>query len=295
MYTRKVQIMNYLTFLCIFILALALSCQSPTYKEGDAFENKLEVTYKNGIHIQFNTNKDVYSLDDSVEINYKAKNRSENNSVKTKECVGRFNLNIENESGKLVQLLPYGHRRAYCNNVYEPGDSTIMQVYWDQKTRFGGPAKNLKAYSGKYKLQFVAYPFMQEWMIKWIEITEKGEPLSTKLYRHFGRDDSLIINFLVRNRISKPYTLTPSQKDSIRVQFLDIYTNDLKHELRWPLTFKTIQIEPKSDLYLFIYKQAYKELVKQGLAGIYNCTITIPTQKKALVASERVFIKTNAP
>ena len=274
-----------ISYLFLIFFLVLIKCQGPTSNGNNNSEDQ------EGIEAVLTFDKSEYSLDDTISVDFLAVNKSKNNKIHIYTTNGPLHLmSVYNTNDELVQFLPQFITQTVYNFYFEPGDTIQNHVSWNQSTFSRNIYNNLKAYSGEYLIKFSYTGVNTSGLDKWITITEEGEPLSSKLYWHFSAKDSIKLDFLIRNRISKKLIYLIKKNEKPMLQFYEYGVATPIRELELKIDFDEIKLLEKSDCELFSYQESKENLKNIGLDGIYNCKIIIPCTSKDIIAEYIIII-----
>ena len=150
----------------------------------------------------------------------------------------------------------------------------------------------LKLYSGVYKFvgNFWGHELLNKnELMKYIEITEQGDPITSVAYRHYDIEDSIKISFIIRNRISSIQTLHIGTENPFSFFFVstDAILDTVLHKKfnRVPDFENEIILNSKSDLKIFSYKISKSDPELAGLKGAYDATFSLKCGEREIKAS----------
>ena len=270
-----------LAILCIF----SYSCQSPV--SNNDIENNYVTCYTNEYNVTtiLSIEKEKYSLDDTVSLKYTAINKSDTNRIHIHRNGGPlYDFRVFNKENELIQHYPPFRTTTMYNHYFTPGDTIKFSINWNQSILTLAGPPTLKVFSGKYLLMASYCGISTNNLGKWIEITEEGDPLSAKLYWHYSYSDSITMDLIVRNRISKKLNYSLKQNIPVKLHFYESYPNSLSKTIILNTNFDSIELLPKSNKTLIKYRALKKDLINDGLQGCYYCKIEIQCNSRSIEA-----------
>jgi|GEM_PF-5207279 len=279
------------TVFSVIIFITILSCSNLNTVKVDKKQNILTYEDKYGIisYIKFDTDK--YSLNDTVRICLLTINNSDSHKVHIHSNNGPlWQFDIYNKNMELVESLPRFITPTIYDFNFSPGDTFKSTLKWTQNQYANNPFQDLKVFSGEYYVTGNQPGLPAGKVGIWIRISEDGDPLSTKLYWHFSNRDSIKIDFLIRNRISKKLIFKMDNKSSAKIQFYNGIDNRLIREMDLDVNLSKIELAPKSDFKIFSFKESKAFLKSIGLSGSFNCKIIIPCKERNIMAKGSIVI-----
>ena len=273
------------TVLLILFFIFFFSCSNPGKVDMEEKQNTLIYEDKYGIVSYLQIEDQHFSLDETIRVGLLTINHSDTHKVYIHtRSAPLWHYTIYNEEMKRVDYYPKFINPVIIDFYLNPGDTFKSNLTWTQTMgsydRFAG----LKVFSGDYYITGDQPGLPSGKVGVWIHISEVGEPLSTKLFWNFSVQDSILIDFLVRNRISKELTFQMKENVPPRIQFFDSVSDTLVKEMDLNLTFAKIELPPKSDLKIFSYQESKSNLINMGLLGSFLCKIIIPCQERDIIA-----------
>lgn len=125
---------------------------------------------------------------------------------------------------------------------------------------------------------------------KWISVDEAGDPLSTKLYYYFSDNDSLKIDFLVRNRTSNKLQYSLDEEKPVKVEFFKDISDELVMTHYPQIDFSKMTFNGKTDYDIFNYRISKHDSIFAGMNGSYNCRITFSCNSREISASTNIIL-----
>lgn len=232
--------------------------------------------------------KDTYSLDDNIYAKVHLKN--ENNASGLHIFVGNYPPLLGwfcfDSNNELVNSGPSTMGLAEFNQTLKGGQELNESLTWEQSSRSG-----LKAFAGDYTLELYFRGVNSKGLLKHFKITEQGDPFSYYLYREYSVKDTVKINFLLRNRISKAITLNSS---SVSSEFLLINNSNQKSDTvfvqKFTLDKSVYNLDPKSDNLLFKLSRPLQDFKNQGINGPYDMVLNLYFKEKTVSVRKLVII-----
>jgi len=266
---------------CFLAIVLHLSCNEqeqviinnpPVYDPEDTL--LLQIT--DGVYTELKNLQDSYTLDDELEFQLIIYNLSDTNGFLINYGYLQANnwgvYNIENNfmAGGPTVISPAGFYRTL-----EIGDSVIFNLRWNQRiyseTKI---TSDLKTFSGNYYLQ--TQPLGNDLlkpMTKFFEISDAGDPLSANVDKDYEIEDTLMFQFVLRNRTSENLSYNLPSQNPIEVRFIQYEDTTLIQY--FPLKANQLNLDPRSDSYLFEYKAAIDDSSLSIIAGTYKVVTSI--------------------
>ena len=246
-----------LKFLLIlsFINFFMLSCERDTSALKENQYTSASLLNSQNVLLTLDSLKTRYTLDEEVKGIFMIQNVSDSDSIHIVSNHGPLDkLEIIDTYNDLVFYQPNWITTTYYDFYFKPRDKFKYQFTWDQIGYTYNYSIYLKVFSGIYFIHPRHIGINTTDFGLWIEITEKGEPLSSFLYYHYNRDDSLIVDYHIRNRISKEIFLNFKQTNPIEVNFIDYKTKEIVLSHYPNISFQEIQLNPKSDQLVYSYQ-----------------------------------------
>ncbi len=229
-----------------------------------------------GVYTELINLQNSYLLDDELKFQIIVYNLSDTSGFRINYgYLQAYNWKVYNGQNNYIAGGPTVVSPAGFYRNLEIGDSVIFNLKWDQciysETKI---ISDLKTFSGNYYLQ--ARPLgndLFKQMTKFFEISDAGDLLSVNVDKDYEIEDTLKFQFVIRNRTSEnlSYNL-PSQKP-IEVRFIQYEDTTLIQYFTLP--YIQLQLEPRSDNYLFEYKTAIDDTSLSILSGIYTVVTSI--------------------
>lgn len=239
-----------------------------------------------GVLLKLDSLRTRYTLDEEIKGYFTVQNVSDTNRIHIVTNHGPLeNFGMYNEENELVNYQPIFLTCTYYDFYFEPKDIFNYQLIWNQQGYTFGNSILLKVFSGRYFIHPGHAGINTTGLGLWIEITEQGDPISSFMYYHFDRHDSLIVDYHLRNRISKAVNFHFDQSNPIEANYIDYSTKDvvLSHHLNFSLS--KIEIDSKSDLLIYRYQISRNDDLLNELSGSYHLQIKL-NFKSRVISSE---------
>jgi hypothetical protein len=283
--------MIYRTVYPVMFFAMFFSCASPSGVDVDQKLNTLTYKDEYGIVSYFTIDKKTYTLDDVVHFSLSTINNSDTHKVHIRSNHGPlWYCSIYDSEMDAVEKLPRWVTRTVYDFYVSPGDTFESDITWEQTKKSNDRYGDLKVFAGDYYITGNQPGLPAGKLGAWIRISEVGEPLSTKLHWYFSDQDSLKLDFLLRNRISSMLTFRPTLNPAAKIQFYNSTGDTLFREIPLDVNFSQITLWPKSDSHIFSFKASKSYLKNIGLKGFYKCRIVILCEERNIVAERTVVI-----
>jgi hypothetical protein len=241
--------------------------------------------------------KDVYSLDDYILANVHLKN--ENNPTGLPIYIGNWppflSWRFENASEDYVSGGPLIIGAAVYDDTLKIGEELTEDIQWYQNIYDDDEmSSGLKAFTGDYSLQinfrginYANFPHL----IKYFKINEVGDPLSYHLFKDYNSEDTVKIDFVLRNRIKSQVTLNATN-DSCAI-FLVKYSNqepDTVFTQKFLLDQTVYNLVPLSDRVLYKFRHSEQDFINQGITGAFDIVIKLNFAERIIISSNLLFI-----
>ena len=276
----------------ILCLVMFFSCANPSGVDVEQKQSTLIYEDEHGIVSYLTVDKQTYSLDDVVQIGLLTINNSDNHRVHIQSNSGplwRCSI-YDSEMESMIQMPGWVFWVVY-DFYFSPGDTFKSDIVWNQrKDAADHRYDDLKVVAGDYYITGSQPGLPPGKVGAWIRIAEEGEPLSTKLYWYFSDSDSIKLDFLLRNRISKMLRFRLVNPAAVKIQFYNSSGNTLFKEMPIDVNFSQLTFSPKSDAHILSYRESKDQLKRMGLNGIYKCRIVIPCEERDIVAEGLIII-----
>lgn len=277
-------------FSAVALFLFIYSCGNPAGPDNIEHQDKLIYKSTDGVISYFDFEKTTYSLDEDVRADLLTVNQSDTHKIHIKTTGGPLSrFEVFNDDGERIFTPMYITGTAY-DFYFSPGDSFTSKIDWRQICYTNNKFAYLRTYSGWYRIT-ASQPGLHSGKVwKWIRITEEGDPLSTKLYWYFADDDSVKLDFLIRNRIQKhlTYDIVPNRNSTLT--FYDNTTDSLVLEFNLDIPVNHIDLPAKSEASIFRYRESKEKLINAGVEGSFECNIKIPCVSKTLEAKGLVVV-----
>lgn len=270
---------------------LFFSCSKPSNVNVEKKQNVLAYQDKFGIVSRIEVEKYRYSLNDKIRLSLLTVNHSDSHKVHIHTNNGPlWRFDIYDENNELVESLPHWRTNTIYNFYFSPGDSFKSNLNWNQSLHSNGHFSGLKIFSGDYYITGSQPGLPANKVGVWINISDEGEPLSTKLFWYFSDPDSIKLDFLVRNRTSEELDYQLKENAKIKLQFFNAIADSLVGEIDLKQKITNLHFSAKSDSKILSYKESKAVLKAMGLIGSFNCKIMIPCKNRNLIANGTVVI-----
>jgi hypothetical protein len=277
--------------LLLLVIFIIIKCQNPTVNNNDEDTYNTHLLNQDGIEVSLTIEKDNYTLDEEIDVDFLAVNKSDTNRIHIYQTSGPLHrMSIYDINNERIQFLPQYKTKTVYNLYFEPGDSFHKHISWIHSTSSNNPYSGLKAFAGKYLINFSHAGVSTSKLGKWINITEDGEPLSSKLFWNFTNADSIKLDFFIRNRISKNLDYLLMENKLPKIQFYEYRNNIPAKEIEFSISINRISLNSKSDSYLLSFNESKEYLKDIGLTGSYTCKIIIPCITRDITASGNIVI-----
>jgi len=280
----KMKLSLFLTLLIIIIIIISCGQDTSPLIKNDYISTSF--VNSQSVLLKLDSLKTWYTLDEEIKGYFSVKNVSDTNRIHIVTNHGPLeNFGMYDEENELVNYQPIGITWTYYDFYFEPGDIFNYRLIWNQQGYTFGNSILLKVFSGRYFIHPGHAGINTTGLGLWIEITEQGDPISSFLYYHFDRHDSLIVDYHLRNRISKVVNFHFDQSNPIEANYIDYSTKDivLSHHLN--LSISEIDIDSKSDLLIYRYQISRNDNILNELSGSYRLQIKL-NFKSRVISSE---------
>lgn len=275
----------------IILFAIFFSCSTTNDAIVEKRQNVLTYEDKYGIVSYIKADKNNFSLNDTVRISLLTINNSDTHKVHIYSTYGPlWHYDVFNEGMEPIASLPGWATPTIYDFYFSPGDTFKSTLDWTQTMHSNDQYSDLKVFSGDYYITGNQPGLPGGKVGIWIHISEDGEALTTKLNWHYSERDSIKLDFLIRNRISKGLVFNINKKSSPKIQFFNSLSNTLIKEINIGLNISKIELTPKSDLKILTFKESNSTLKNMGLSGSYNCRIVIPCEERDIIAKSAIVI-----
>jgi len=279
------------TVYSIILFIILFSCSNLSTIDVEKKQDILTYEDKYGIISYIKCDRNSVSLNDTVRISLLTINNSDTHKVHIHTTNGPlWHYDIYNKDMEPIESLPRWITPTIYDFNFSPGDTFKSTLNWTQTKYSNGRYSDLKVFSGDYYITGNQAGLPPGKVGIWIHISEEGEPLSTKLYWHFSDRDSIKIDFLIRNRISKELIFKINNKSSTKIRFFNSIDDTLEKEIDLDVNFSKIELSPKSDLKILSFKESKSFLKSIGLSGSFNCKIIIPCEERDIIAKGSIII-----
>lgn len=286
----------------VLILLVIISCNKENPTEYEIIEPIIKDTLSreimDDIFLFVDSLKDVYTLDEYILANVHLKN--ENNPSGLPIYIGNWPPFLfwffKNSDGEIVDLGPLTIGAAVYDDTLKIGEEIVENIKWfhfnyDENEMTNG----LKAFTGDYTfginfrgINYQNYPHL----IKYFKISEVGDPLAHHLFRDYNSEDTIKIDFVLRNRINNQVVLNTSN-DSCGIYLIkEIYNQepDTVFTQRFLLEQSVYNFAPISDNVLYKFRYSKQDFINQGIQGTFDIVIKLNFQERIIISSNLLFI-----
>lgn len=266
----------------MILLPVSLFIVNGCEKNSSPLEQKTiseTVTYKNpeGMTLILDSLKAAYTLDEAVKGVFTIINSSDSLRIHINTNHGPLaGFNIYDENNVDISNPAKSVNNVYYDFYFEPGQEFVSHIYWNHCAYFQGQFGGLKAYSGWYFIKPTHIGITTNNFGKWVEIVEKGEPISTIFYyNYYSSADSVKIKLFIRNRISRPFNFKMKEINPVELQYINTYKDEMVKTHFPSVDFTHIYLAPKSDYMIYDYRISRDDDLLAGLRGLHYCRIKI--------------------
>lgn len=286
----------------VLILLVIISCNKENPTEYEIIEPIIKDTLSreimDDIFLFVDSLKDVYTLDEYILANVHLKN--ENNPSGLPIYIGNWPPFLfwffKNSDGEIVDRGPLTIGAAVYDDTLKIGEEIIediklyQNIYDDDEMSSG-----LKPFAGNYSLEINFRGINYEnhpHLIKYFKISEVGDPLSHHLFRDYNSEDTIKIDFVLRNRINNQVVLNTSN-DSCGIYLIkEIYNQepDTVFTQRFLLEQSVYNLAPVSDNILYRFRYAKEDFINQGITGAFDIVIKLNFVERIIISSNFLII-----
>lgn len=286
----------------VLILLVINSCNQENPTENEVIEPVVRDTLSreimDDIFLFVDSLKDVYTLDEYILADVHLKN--ENNPSGLPIFIGNWPpfliWRFKNSDGELVDQGPLTIGAAVYDDTLKIGEEIIEDIKWYQNIYDENEmTSGLKAFTGDYTFEinfrgidYGNYPHL----IKYFKITEVGDPLAYHLFRDYNSEDTIKIDFVLRNRIENQIVLNTST-DSCGVFIIKEIFNqepDTVFIHKFLLEQSIYNLPSMSDNVLYKFRYSKQDFINQGITGDFNFVIKLNFVERIIIASNLLFI-----
>lgn len=289
---------------CVFFSLFLIQCefnQDPLSENNNFFpHDSTSRIVKNGIYLNLEGIQDTYSLQDTIlgEMLLFNVNNYDGLDIKVGSSPPIGNFRVFDQNDQLQYFYPSATGYAEFDMTLFPGDTLNEEIRWTQKINSTQIFPNgLDVYSGYYKIVggFWGNSLLYtNKLVKWIEITEEGDPISSVAFRHYEVEDSIKISFIIRNRILLKQTFDIKTKYPFSYFFVSTksVTDTVLHNKfnQIPNFEDKLILNPKSDTNIFCLKISKSASELSELNGAYYATFLVNCEEREIKASVLTFI-----
>ena len=292
--------MKKIFFILILLVTNACNQENPTENViiPSVDKDTLSIEIIKDVFLFVDSLKDVYSLDDYILANVHLKN--ENNPSGLPIYISSWppflSWRFENSSGDYVSGGPLIIGAAVYDDTLKIGEQLIENFQWYQNIYDDDEmSSSLKAFTGDYSLQINLRGFNYSnfpHLTKYFKINEVGDPLSYHLFRDYNSEDTIKIDFVLRNRIRSQVILN-AMNDSCAIFLVkEIYNQepDTVFTQKFLLEQTVYNLVPLSDSVLYKFRHSKQDFINQGINGAYYIVIKLNFAERIIISSNLLFI-----
>lgn len=285
----------------ILILLIINSCNKENPVENrineDVAKDTLNREIIDNVFLFVDSLKDLYTFDEYIYANVHLKN--ENNSSGLPIFIGSYppflSWRFKNSKGEFVDGGPLIIGASEYNDTLKIGEEIIDNIKWFQNIYDENEmSSGLKAFMGDYifeinfrGIKYENYPHL----IKYFKISEVGDPLSYHLFRDYDSEDTIKIDFVLRNRINNQIQLNATT-DSCGIYIVKENNNqtDTVYTNKFLLEQSVYNLAPLLDNVLYKFRYSEKDFINQGIKGAFNIIIKLNFKERIIISSNLLFI-----
>lgn len=228
-----------------------------------------------GIYMKLESFKDSYSLNEYVNGYLTLVNESDSNGIfiSISNWPPLITYSVFDEDHNCLYKYPIVMGGAAYDDTIKIGESLTEKIVWFQYIY-----SSAKVFSGWYKIEanFRGHRlFYLNPVSKWVQITEEGIPLSALCIKDYKIKDSLKVNFVVTNRISKDLEYFVREDKQIEINFTHyFYTKDTVLTIYDNYPSNKIYFPNYSNQSLYKFEKSKQDSLFARLNGVYNMYIT---------------------
>lgn len=258
------------------------------------------VYIKKGIFLKLEGIQDSYSLQDTIsgKMILVNENNPEGLDIHIPESPPYGDFRIIDQNEILQYFYPMATGLEDFRTTLLPGDTLNVRIRWYQETNaIDLIPRGLCVFAGNYKFSggFQGNELLDDYeLVKWIEITEEGDPISSVAFRHYEVEDSFKISFTVRNRISVAQVF--DLKDSYPFSYFLVSTTGpdtvMHNKFDGVPNFEgQLVLNPKSDTGIYCFQISKSDPELSDLSGLYYVTFLIECEEREIKASQMIYIR----
>lgn len=283
-----------------FVLLIFISCNKEAPTENPLNPDKKNILRReiiDNVFLFVDSLKDNYTLDDYIYADVHLKN--ENNLSGLPILISSYppflSWVIKNSSDELVNAGPLIVGESVYNDTLKIGEEITSNIKWFQNIYDKNElTSGLKAFAGEYTLNinFRGIDYQKSpYLIKYFRISEIGDPLSSHIFRDYNSNDTLKIDFILRNRINSTITLTPSS-DSCVLFIIDKINNqnDTVYTHNFLLEKSVYNLPALSDNILYKFRYLKQDFIDRGIKGGFDIVIELNFQERKITSRNLLFI-----
>ena len=260
-----------------FILLILIGCNNPSSLIEDNNDEEYYTSYTNsqGVKLEFNITKSNYNLNEYVYGEFIAINVS-NDTIRDTIPGGPDHYFIIKDSDLNLINFPIYRTTAFHMLEFCPGDTIRKLFTWDESENADHITghEGLKVIAGRYLIIYSHIGINTSKLGKWINITEDGNSFSSNLYWYFSEQDSLKLDFIIRNRIQKDHNFELVPVNPVRIELFDD-KNLLIRSYSPNIAINTISLPGQSTSRILKHTISREDSLLKNLIGSYKCKILI--------------------
>jgi len=288
----------FLTIIVVIII-VNFSCNTENLLVENDFElyklDTLKRELKEGIFLSCDSLQNSYTLNQPIisYINLENKSNKEGLRIHIGSYPPFLYWYVLDSNEQLVSAGPTEVGLSVYDDTLRIGKVLRDQFKWNhQMSDPNEMYSGLKAFSGNYKIEliFAGIPsIMKPYLIKYFEITEFGEPLSSNLYRYYRKLDSVNYDFILRNRVKKEIVLTKAPTPSY-IFFYNESQKDTVYKYSFTLDKPIYILSGHSDNILARFRNSKKYFIDRGITGAFRIIIKLNFVERVITDDNLLFI-----
>jgi len=288
-----------ITFISLLFIEFSCSTNKDPITTNQLIHIDSAVVWINdGIYMKFEGFENEYSLDDTLNFSMKLINQNspEDLIIFISMWPPLTNYDIYNENNQLVFEYPTIYGALEFRDTLSVGDSLFESLEWNQSSNVSEyEYHEPKVYSGYYMIKGTFRGnnlTAAKHLIKWIKITEAGDPLFPFIYRdwQYKPVDSLVTSLIIRNRTSKNLSYTLNQNNPLNIYYVtNTLTQDTVLSFRindLPNIQNKIEFSSHSDKLIYNYGISENDSLLIGLWGAYHLIFELNCLERTFIASQ---------
>ena len=282
--------MKYLTVVCFILSVFAFSCLDliPVHLDPVTGSTKdtLYREIKSGIYLTASGFKNNYTLDDSITATVVLTNQFNKEGLILHVPMIKLSWQVLDERNNKITYNPIIDLPAEYLDTLNIQESIIDNLKWGQTIfETGYSTSELKAFSGTYLMKINFRPLYNPAnyiLYKYFEIKETGDPLSSELKNYYNSTDTVQIDFILRNRVSKNSNITLSN-DPGYFYILNYAKQDTVIKIPLNFTQSNLGLSPHSDNILFKYRVKKDDLKSKLISGSFYSVIKLNLTDRTII------------